>query len=199
MKRLSVFTWADLSIATLALLASASCSGGNTAGNTGPSAATVGTNAPASGNESKFGPLEVGADYLAYQKMTEAPFKSTVHGGRWVDVYVTQNAADVYVKGGDMPVGSVVVKTSVEDEGGQPGTFAGPIFIMEKRAPGYDPAHGDWYYAIQWAKPTAAIAKQTGGPFYWRGKSKSVAYCYECHENYDRSLGGLTPSSLLMR
>jgi hypothetical protein len=28
---------------------------------------------------------------------------------------------------------------------------------------------------------------------YWRGKSPKVGYCYKCHDNYDRELGGVPP------
>ena len=32
---------------------------------------------------------------------------------------------------------------------------------------------------------------ELGGPVYWRTPSKKVDYCSECHENYDRGLGGV--------
>jgi hypothetical protein len=73
------------------------------------------------------------------------------------------------------------------------------VFVMEKRAPGYSPEHGDWYFAIHWAEPTPDQRKALGGPIYWRGSSPRVAYCYDCHDSYDRSLGGLVPSSQLPR
>jgi hypothetical protein len=138
--------------------------------------------------------------HASYRKLTTEPFKSAAHGGKWVDVFVSTNAADAYLsQSAEIAVGTVVVKTSWEDKGGQASNVPGPIFVMEKRAPGYDPAHNDWYYAIHWAKPTPEIAAKTKGGLYWRGKSKAVAYCYECHDDYHRSLGGLTPSSLLQR
>lgn len=148
--------------------------------------------------EETFGPLTVGRDYLSYRKFTPQPFLSRAHGNRWVDVYVSAVGAEVYETGAEVPVGTIVVKTSWVDEGGAPSQVAGPIFVMEKRAPGYFPEHGDWYYAIHWEKPTGSFAK--GGPIYWQGKSPRVAYCYDgCHDNYERGLGGLLPSSLLPR
>lgn len=152
-----------------------------------------------SGDEDAFGPLEVGAGYLGYRKVTDKPFQSLDHGNRWVDVYVNELGAPAYLSGAPVPVGTIVVKTSWQDDHGQPSSVEGPLFVMEKRAAGYAPARDDWYYAVRWADPPAAEAKKFGGPFYWRGKSRRVAYCWECHDLYDRRLGGLTPSSQLPR
>ncbi|HEY0190903.1 MAG TPA: cytochrome P460 family protein [Kofleriaceae bacterium] len=149
--------------------------------------------------ESRFGPLEIGADYASYRKLTDKPFQSLDHGNRWVDVYVNARGADAYLSGAPMPVGSIVVKTSVQNDHGRPSAIEGPVFVMEKRARGYDPPRDDWYYAIRWADPPPGERAKLGGPFYWRGKSPHVAYCWECHDSYDRRLGGLTPSSQLPR
>jgi hypothetical protein len=149
--------------------------------------------------EDVFGPLEVGADYLTYRKVTDKPFQSLDHGNRWVDVYVNALGAREYLSGAPVPVGTIVVKTSWQDDHGKPSNVEGPLFIMEKRAMGYAPEHDDWYFAIHWANPPPAEAKKFGGPFYWRGKSPRAAYCWECHDLYDRRLGGLTPSSQLPR
>ena len=117
-----------------------------------------------------------------------------------MNVYVTDPGAKAYVDGGAIPVGTVVVKASfVSGPDGQPSSVAGPLFVMQKRAKGYDPDHDDWWYAIHWAAPPPAEAAKLGGPFYWRGRSERVAYCWDCHESYDRGLGGLVPSSLLPR
>jgi len=62
---------------------------------------------------------------------------------------------------------------------------------MRKEPAGYAPDHEDWSYAIHWAQPTAAQAKLLGGPIYWRGKSPKIEYCWKCHDNYDRSVGGI--------
>ena len=150
-------------------------------------------------DESRFGPLEVGADYASFTKVTDAPFRSLDHGNRFVDVYVNEVGAAAYLGEGDIPVGTIVVKPSFQNVDGQKSDIAGPIFVMEKRAKGYDPDHADWWYAIHWAEPPAEDAKKFGGPIYWRGKSPRVAYCWGCHDDYGRSLGGLVPSSVLPR
>jgi hypothetical protein len=130
-----------------------------------------------------------GADYLGYRKVTDRPYRSRVHGDRWVDVYVTAEAADAYLGEGDIPVGATIVKAATD----------GAIFVMQKRAPGYAPQHGDWYYALHWPSPPPEQRKRFGATVDWRSPSPRVAYCWECHDDYDRSLGGLTPSSLLPR
>jgi hypothetical protein len=151
------------------------------------------------GGEETFGPLEVGADYATYRRVTDEPFRSLDHGNRWVHVYVNAIGVEPYLDGGDIPVGTVVVKTSVQNVDGRPSDIPGPIFVMEKRAAGYAPEHADWWYAIHWESPPPEDAKKFGGPIYWRGRSQRVEYCWKCHDDYANSLGGLVPSSLLPR
>jgi hypothetical protein len=135
---------------------------------------------------STYGPLELGADYASWVKMNTSPVLSETHGGRLVDTYVNAIGAAAYLDpDAAVPVGTVIVKTSMEASG----DVAGPIFVMDKRAPGFDPDHGDWGYAIHWAAPPARWAKKLGGPIYWRSPSHRVGYCVECHDNYDRNLG----------
>jgi hypothetical protein len=141
---------------------------------------------PAADPESVFAPLEVGADYATYTKLTDKPFLSLDHGNRYVDVYVNAIGLAAYESQAPIPTGTVVVKVAHD----------GPIYVMEKRAAGSAPDRDDWWYAIWWATPDDA---KYGGPIYWRGKSKRVDYCVACHADYDRSLGGLIPSSVLKR
>jgi hypothetical protein len=192
-------------IAIVGVAAAAAC-----AGAPGPRA-TTGGDEPAGGGttaaaprtpadpDAVYGPLEVGADYATYRRVTPDPFLSLVHGNRWVHVWVNEVGAAAYLDGSPVPVGTIVVKSSVQDVGGKPSEIEGPLYIMEKRAPGFAPDHEDWWFAIHWASPPADEAARYGGPLYWRGNSPRVAYCYECHDGYDRGLGGLVPSSLLPR
>jgi hypothetical protein len=137
--------------------------------------------------ESKFGPLEVGADWQSYTKLNKASFKSETHGGRMVDTYVNAVGLEAYKKGEEMPVGSIVVKTSKDSVDGS----EGPIFVMEKRTKGFNENHGDWWYAIHWANPPEKWAQRLGGPIYWRTPSKKADYCADCHDNYVTGLGGI--------
>jgi hypothetical protein len=133
---------------------------------------------------SRFGPLEVGADWATYVKMNTEPVVSETHGGRRVDTYVNQVGAAAYLDDdAEIPPGAVLVKTSMEPDGSP-----GPLFVMAMQ-----PA-GDWSYAIHWAEPPPAWVKKLGGPIYWRTPSKKAAYCAECHDNYDRALGGVPGS-----
>ena len=136
---------------------------------------------------SKFGPLEIGADWQSYTKVNKAPFKSETHGGRMVDTYVNNTGLDAFKKNEDLPVGSIVVKTSKDADDGS----EGPVFVMEKRAPGFNKEHGDWWFAIHWANPPAKWAQKLGGPIYWRTPSKKANYCADCHDNYVTGLGGV--------
>ncbi len=138
---------------------------------------------------SQFGPLEAGADLESYIKLNSAAFPSPTHGGRMVDVYVNEIGVAAYrdpEQEAEIPVGTIVVKTSMEPDGS-----AGPIFVMEKRAAGFNPEQGDWWYAIHWAEPPAKWAKKLGGPIYWRTPSKQAQYCSDCHDSFERELGGV--------
>jgi len=183
-------TWTGTLLAALAV--NTACGGAAT---TNPDPART----PAAVDEDHYAPLDVGADYATYRKLTDHPFRSLDHGSRWVDVYVNTVGAAAYLSGAPIPVGTIIVKTSWQDDGGAPSSVAGPIFVMAKRPRGYSPAHHDWYFAIHWAKPPPAEAAKFGGPIYWRGRSPRAAYCWECHDLYDRQLGGLVSSTLLPR
>jgi hypothetical protein len=75
-------------------------------------------------------------------------------GGRFdADVYVTPSAKDAaFGPLGKIEPGTILVmeqslhKTAVPAAGNPPPS--GPTLMMEKRAPGFDPAHGDWRYVV---------------------------------------------------
>ncbi|MEZ4361929.1 MAG: cytochrome P460 family protein [Kofleriaceae bacterium] len=138
-------------------------------------------------------PLGIGGDYRSYRKVTTEPFLSDAHGGLWVDVYVNELGADAYVKGADVPVGTIVVKEGWLAEDGRPSTKPGPVFVMRLEPPGTTPPErAGWYYALWGPTP--------GGPVYWQGDDPHLADCWnKCHNTYRQGLGGLTPSSLVPR
>lgn len=139
-----------------------------------------------------FGPLTVGADWASYTKVNATPAESADHGSRLVNTYVNGIALAAYTDPDEeapIPVGGVIVKTSWEGDGGETGPNAGPIFVMEKRAAGFDPDHNDWYYALHWENIPAKWQKRIKAPLYWRTPSSKVDYCWKCHEGYDRELG----------
>ena len=138
---------------------------------------------------SVYGPLEVGADWESYNKMNTTPVESDDHGGRFVDTYVNNVGLEAYKKeDAEVPVGTIVVKTSWERDGDKPSETPGPIFVMEKKAAGFDPPNGDWYYGFHWEKPTGKRF-ESWGPTYRRTPSPKVKGCWSCHNDYDRQLG----------
>jgi hypothetical protein len=143
-----------------------------------------------SGDEaSVYGALDVGVDWQSYTRLNKVAFESQTHGGRMVDVYVNAIGIDAYRSSSPMPVGSIVVKPSHQADGTE-----GPVFVMEKRAAGFNSEHGDWYFAIHWADPPGEWKQKVGGgPIYWRTPSPKVSYCADCHDAYDDhdSLGGV--------
>ena len=140
-----------------------------------------------------YAPLEVGADYASWTKVNTEAFRSPTHGKRMVDVYVNDVGLEAYKsEDGEMPVGSILVKTSWEnDADGNPSQSPGPIFVMHKREAGFDPDNEDWWYALHWEQVAPKFQGAMGTQAYWRSPSKKVDYCWECHSNYDRHLGGV--------
>jgi hypothetical protein len=128
-----------------------------------------------------FGPLEVGADYAtALTRINREPFKSSDHGGRWVNTFVSAQALPlVGQEAAVFAEGTVVVKESFADAAGKPGAVRGPVFVMQKRATGSSPASGDWWFALHWDRSAEGEAS-----LYWRSPSEKVAYCYECHRGW---------------
>lgn len=90
-------------------------------------------------------------DYRAtFTKMTRTRFASTGHAaGRWeIDVWANEAAQKALAaRSRDVPVGATVVAEHYEKSGGASGA-AGPVMVMEKRAKGYSPEHGDWRFAV---------------------------------------------------
>jgi hypothetical protein len=92
-------------------------------------------------------PAAIPADFrTAFTKVNRARFVSRGHfyDRFTADVYVNPVGLPSYeARGGAIPVGSVLVKEHFER-----GDAPGPVMLMEKRPPGYDPAHGDWRYVV---------------------------------------------------
>jgi len=150
--------------------------------------------------ELTYAALEVGADYKSFTKVNKEPFLSGDHGGRFVDVWVNEIGLEAY-KNEEVqpPVGTLLVKTSWEAVDGKPSAVAGPIFVMEKRAQGFNEEHSDWWYAMHWENVSDKWQKRLGGKqVYWRSPSKKVNYCDGCHENYENEIGrGIEPGNLI--
>ncbi|HKI99759.1 MAG TPA: cytochrome P460 family protein [bacterium] len=109
---------------------------------------------------------------------------SDAHGHRLLQTFIhPHKAAEVYRHNSQLallrktkgfepyPVGTEIVAESWTRNGlGAPGK-AGPVVFMRKHGPGYDPAGGDWEYAI--AEPNLALMGE--------GHTGKMAFCKECH------------------
>ncbi len=113
--------------------------------------------------------------YRGWKKVNQEPVLSATHGNRYVFTYINRQAESAALSGRfPFPVGAVLAKESFEGQGGRPGP-KGPLFIMEKRGPGYDAAHGDWHYAV--VDPAGAVAMSGSGQ-----EDSPTAFCAACHQ-----------------
>jgi hypothetical protein len=112
----------------------------------------------------------VPADFEAtFTKLNATRFVSSGHAdGRWdVDVYVNDLGKNVFAaERTPVPAGTKLLKVHFE----RPGAKRGPIMMMEKREPGFDPEHGDWRYVV--LSSTGEVVKD--GP---------AGICAGCHDD----------------
>jgi cytochrome P460 len=114
-------------------------------------------------------------DYKSWKKVNEQPVKSASHGSTLVFTYLNKKAQPAAANGKfPFPVGSTLVKEAFDDQGGKPGGMS-KVFVMEKRAKGYDSASGDWHYAV--VMPDGAVAMTGNGK-----AGSSTQFCGACHE-----------------
>ena len=108
----------------------------------------------------------------------KARFVSAGHApGRWdVDLYANEPAQKALAsRSRDVPVGAMVVEEHYEKSGAG---GAGPVMVMEKRAKGFAPDHGDWRYTVVGASGQLV-------------KDGVVESCAGCHD--DAPMDGLFP------
>ncbi len=128
-------------------------------------------------------------DWKSYTNVSPGPWISKTHGKRFVEIYVNEVALTAYkTPGAELPLGSIIVKPSWENEDGKPGAD-GPLFIMEKMPAGFAPDSGSWFYAFQWENPPEKWEAKLGSNVDWRSPSTKVEYCSDCHDIIKRSLG----------
>ncbi|MEL6793845.1 MAG: cytochrome P460 family protein [Pseudomonadota bacterium] len=119
-------------------------------------------------------PIEYVGNYRSWKPAATGPAAPGTHGDRFLMTYVNAIGHDQYTKYAEditMPTGTVIAKESftVSKKGK---AKAGPLFIMEKVAPGTSPETEDWYYMMVSAK----------------GKPQGinvVSACHECHSGFD--------------
>lgn len=113
--------------------------------------------------------------YQGWRRFTTAPYRSSVHGERFVNNYANEAARQYgrYEKAGEMPPGGLVAKDSftVTADGN---VSTGPLFLMEKKSAGFDPKTEDWLFMM--IRPDGTPLGNT-----WDRNTDSVAFCANCH------------------
>jgi hypothetical protein len=113
--------------------------------------------------------------YYTWRRYNQAPYLSAMHGDRYINNYANPLAKSYGQKGdAPMPVGAVLAKDSFTVTG-QGDVFTGPLFLMEKMAPGFAPEARDWRYTM--IMPDASLVGTTNGE-----GSERMAFCASCHK-----------------
>ncbi len=183
----------------IVLLAISACGGGRASGAGGSTSSAGGSGSAGDGGgdglppAADYRPLDVGADYKSWTKMSKAPFLSKTHGGRYVEVYVNDIGLDAFKSdSAAFPVGTIIVKTSWETKDGKVTDIAGPIFVMEKKERGFSRKDEDWWFGLHWEKvPRQWQSRMKASSVYWQSPSQEVEYCGSCHRALDRGIGGV--------
>lgn len=113
--------------------------------------------------------------YSSWKNYAARPYVSDTHGARFVNNYANERGAanyGLFEDAGPAPEGTVLAKDSFTVKGGR--VAAGPLFLMEKMAAGFDAGTRDWRYTL--ILPSGKVVGSTGGA----GAGK-VAFCVECH------------------
>lgn len=114
--------------------------------------------------------VSLSGKYRGWIRHSTAPYLSDAHGLRYVHNYTNETGRDYgnYEAAGDMPLGTIAVKESfVLSIDGRVGV--GPLFVMEKNAPGSFPERRDWSYAM--ILPNGALQDQAA----------IQKFCNDCH------------------
>ncbi len=113
--------------------------------------------------------------YQSWTNYAAQPYVSDTHGGRLVNNYVNARGSNygLYEQAGPAPEGTVLAKDSfkVKPNGK---VSAGPLFLMEKMAAGFNAESMDWRYTL--IMPNGKILGTTGGK-----NAAKMGFCAECH------------------
>ena len=116
----------------------------------------------------------VATEFYKWRRHNRAPYLSATHGDRYINNYANAQAkAYGREDAGPMSAGAVLAKDSftVTRQGD---VFTGPLFLMEKMAPGFAPEGRDWRYTM--IMPDGSLFGTTHG----EGSAK-VEFCATCH------------------
>ena len=129
--------------------------------------------------------LAAASAYNGWDRYNSAPYVSEPHGGRLVNDYANAAAHNYgkFEKGGQFPSGSTIAKDSfrivpsclplsITADAVEPG----PLFVMEKMDPGFNPQSGDWRFSM--VTPDGSIYGETKGI-----GGEQVQFCADCHQS----------------
>ncbi len=124
--------------------------------------------------------LKIAADYQGWLRFSTRAYVSETHGRRYVQNYANATGRDYgkYDDVGKMPAGSVLAKDSFVVRDGK--VSAGPLFVMEKMASGFNADSGNWRYSL--VMPDGKIIGTTNG----KG-TRNVEFCYGCHATVEET------------
>ena len=115
------------------------------------------------------------AAYHGWRRYNATPYLSATHGKRYLNNYAndTAKAYGNFEGAGTLPVGSVLAKDSFEvtDRGD---VLTGPLSVMEKMPPGFNPEGRNWRYTMILADGTLFGTTNGEG-------SERVEFCMDCH------------------
>jgi hypothetical protein len=99
---------------------------------------------------------------------------SESHNDTWVVTYVNPKAEGPALAGRfPFPAGAILIKESFKDVNQKPGP-RGPVYMMEKRARGYDTANADWHWTV--IEPDGKVGMSGSGR-----RDLETFVCAECH------------------
>ncbi len=116
-------------------------------------------------------------EYRGWRVVSASPFVSATHGSMMINHIVNPVAAELYTQWEEMAgkrfaEGSILAKESYRvTSSGE--VRAGPLFLMEKTAPGASPETADWIYTRIF---TDGRFQRTLGP-----DSDRMMFCHDCH------------------
>jgi hypothetical protein len=116
----------------------------------------------------------VATQFSTWRRYNRVPYLSATHGQRYINNYAN-GKAEAYGQedAGPMPAGAMLAKDSftVTARGD---VFTGPLFLMEKMAPGFSAETRDWRYTM--IMPDGSLFGTTKGE-----SSERVEFCVTCH------------------
>ncbi|MBT5046908.1 MAG: hypothetical protein HOM58_00270 [Rhodospirillaceae bacterium] len=113
--------------------------------------------------------------YQTWPRYNKVPYRSSLHGEIFVNNYANPLARHYgkFEKLGRLPEGAIVIKDSFTvTERGE--VMTGPLFLMEKKEPGFNVTSNDWLFM------TIAADGTVEGMTKGKG-AKKVQFCATCH------------------